>query len=97
MSDEGTIVKYLAGVMVALAVPTFISLVFFKRAPYGRYFSEGKSYGYLMNGKTAWILQEAPCVVIPAVNLLFFTNPAFYKSTPNMILLSLFCLHYIHR
>ena len=82
--------------MIILAVPTFIALVFFKRAPYGRYAHEGKGYGFLMDGKTAWVLQECPCVLLAAVNL-YFAREECLLSIPNAVLFALFSIHYIHR
>ncbi len=95
--SEGTIMNVMAGTMISLAIPTFIALVWFKRAPYGRYFTEGKGYGWMMNGKVAWVLQEAPCLVAVGASLAYFGKTECIKSTPNMIMLSLFTLHYFHR
>lgn len=97
--SEATVVKWMAGVMIGMAVPTFFALVFKKRAPYGRYASEAEKggYGFMMNGKLAWIVQEAPCVVIPVATLLFYTDAGVISARPNQVLLGMYLLHYIHR
>ena len=65
------------------------------KAPYGRYSKEASfMYGFKMNGKVAWVLQECPCVVL----VLW----AFFAKTREMpvesaILLALFMLHYTNR
>jgi hypothetical protein len=94
--EEAVLLPWLATLMIVLAVPTFIALVFFKRAPYGRYVTEGKGYGFEMNGKLAWVLQESPCPIFAVINFLL-AREACLNSTPNMILLGLYALHYFHR
>ena len=42
---------------VPQAAATFVALVTKQRAPYGRYFEEGRAYGFLVPGKAAWIAQ----------------------------------------
>ncbi len=93
---EPVLINGIASAMILSALPTFFTLVFFKRAPYGRYANEGQSFGFMMNGKLAWVLQEIPCVVFAGINL-YIADPACLKSIPNMVLFGLFSLHYAHR
>ena len=92
-------VKWMSFGMIITAVPTFVALVFFKRAPYGRYYVEAKDggYGFLMNGKLAWVLQELPCVVFSLGSWFFFSDLEVMSSKANMALLGIYLLHYIHR
>ena len=67
-------------------------------APYGRYSgvkSLGLSWGPPINGKVAWVVQEAPSFFAPIVCLWLehWTVPA----RGNFLLLGLFLLHYLNR
>ncbi len=53
----GRLVELMSYGMLGTAVFTFLPLVLGIRAPYGRYFEEGKLYGFLVNGRLAWIVQ----------------------------------------
>lgn len=91
-----------AWTMLACGVAAFVGLQFMA-APYGRFAdSAGKMFGFFMNGKVAWLLQEAPAFLLPA----FFwfneardstSDSAVRRLSPNTVLLSMFLLHYVHR
>lgn len=63
-------------------------------APYGRY--SDKRYGCFIPGKFAWITQESPAFLVPAL-LLATTSSPCWQSTANKVLISCFVLHYIQR
>jgi len=62
-------------------------------APYGRYARTG--WGIQINGKAAWFIQEIPSFAVPVI--LLFTDAAGLKKTANLLLLSLFLIHYFQR
>lgn len=88
--------------MIACGVAAFVGLQFMA-APYGRFAdSAGKMFGFFMNGKLAWLLQEAPAFLLPA----FFwfkeandpsSDDTMRRLSPNTVLMGLFLLHYLHR
>lgn len=66
-------------------------------APYGRYSSLASPlYGFMLNGKLAWCLQELPSFVIP-VFFLITRKEKMVVASVQFVLLSLFTLHYLHR
>eukprot|EP00898_Chlorokybus_atmophyticus_P006994 jgi/Chlat1/7296/Chrsp58S00541 len=81
--------------MLALAPPTFLALTAGITAPYGRYVRDG--WGYVMNGKLAWVLQEFPSFIIPLGLLLHERMNGRTLSPANTLLLYLFLLHYANR
>lgn len=64
-------------------------------APYGRYFREG--WGWSINGKVAWFIQELPSLLIPLTFLILDQHAPKYYVMPNMFFFLLFFIHYIHR
>ena len=80
----------------------FLSLVLLSSgivAPYGRYSSVksfNMSWGVPINARLAWVVQEIPALAIPLALWASSDSPAV-KSTPNCILLALFCAHYFNR
>eukprot|EP00128_Syssomonas_multiformis_P014123 Colp12_sorted_trinity150504_noHs@29642 len=89
--SELQLLEYTAWGMIATAVIVAIALTF-RTAPYGRYQEEG--WGIKINGKLAWIVQEAPAFCIP-----LFLTLRFVGDLPlaNRLLLGIFMLHYFHR
>jgi len=61
-------------------------------APYGRYAST--SWGWLMDARYAWFIQESPSLVVPCVLWLCHNTTL---ALPNKLLLGVFVIHYIHR
>ncbi|HOW25751.1 MAG TPA: DUF1295 domain-containing protein [Bacteroidales bacterium] len=61
-------------------------------APYGRHTKKG--WGPLINNRIAWILMEAPVLMIFALLFLLGPNP---KSITTWIFFALFMIHYVHR
>eukprot|EP00126_Sphaerothecum_destruens_P002689 Sdes_comp16113_c0_seq1m5342 len=62
-------------------------------APYGRY-SKGGVWGFLINSKLAWFLQESPAFFVPVFCILTRGFP----STPSVMLcILLYMFHYFYR
>ena len=79
----------LTGLVVAAGV--FVAL-FFVSAPYGRHIRKG--WGPLIPNLFAWIIMEAPSVVVFAI---FFALGKVDKNLPILIFFALWEGHYIHR
>ena len=62
-------------------------------APYGRYTRDG--WGIFVNGKLAWFVQEIPSFAVPVI-FIFQDAPGLRKA-PNVLLFSLFVIHYFQR
>lgn len=73
-------------------------LLIFLKAEYGRYFSSNSTqkYGFGVNARVAWFVQELPAFVAPCV-LVCYARKDVFGFTPNIFLLSLLILHYTHR
>ncbi|KAK3098214.1 hypothetical protein FSP39_017269 [Pinctada imbricata] len=88
---------YTSYVMIVWGVSNFISLLH-TTAPYGRYVREG--WGFTVNAKLAWFVQELPSLVIPLCvfykNYHGFANDIHIR-VPGMIVVALFITHYFHR
>ncbi|ESO87652.1 hypothetical protein LOTGIDRAFT_194080 [Lottia gigantea] len=79
---------YLVNSVFVVFMLTFVS------APYGRYSRGG--WGFTINAKVAWFIQEVPSILIP-IGIMLYTDCPKLQYTPNRILISLFSLHYIQR
>lgn len=101
---EAELLKWSAYLMIAMGASSFIGLQMVA-APYGKYWNTAtaKFFGFMMNGKLAWILQELPSFALPAW---FWWTAASDPSarydhlrtiSPNTIMLSLMLLHYFNR
>lgn len=90
--------RFVNGVSCALCLAMFGGFLHLCRgtaAPYGRY-SGTRSYGFLVNGKVAWIVQEFPSLAVPLY--LYGVGPTDTTSqTANQILLGMFLFHYFNR
>ena len=65
-------------------------------APYGRYTRAG--YGFDVNVRVAWVLQECPSFVVPVFAAGYLGGDKITGTVnPNVILLSMFLLHYFQR
>lgn len=76
---------------LVLAVLTFI-LLFFIRAPYGRYTRRG--WGPVLGKKLGWVIMELPSAL--GMPLLFFLGDR-PQNLPALVFLALWELHYLHR
>ncbi len=68
----------------------------FITAGYGRY-STPRNWGIRIKAKTAWLIMESPNLVIPIVTFLYTKSNNQTTGVINLILLSLYIIHYIHR
>lgn len=88
--------------MLASGAAAFIALMFVT-APYGRYAEKASPlYGFKINGKLAWIVQEAPSFFLPV--FMWWTaskDPSraalLSNVNANTILLIMFLFHYFNR
>ena len=95
--DEAQFHFALAAFVLACGSFSFVTLLFFVNAPYGRYSS--KTWGPLVPARLAWVWMESPCIWASAVcaYLAHAVGSPALASTPNRILLALFCAHYVNR
>ena len=95
--DELNLINITSMVMMFTALIVVVCLIFLK-AEYGRYFSANSTqkYGFGVNARVAWFVQELPAFVVPCV-LVCYARKDIFGLTPNIFLLSLLLLHYTHR
>ena len=80
--------------LVVFGMIVLLSL-YFVAAPYGRYTRQG--WGFLIDGRVAWMLQESPSI-IASCSFLFYETPLTWKTHPcNYVMLALYIFHYIYR
>jgi len=102
VKSEQQLLAVLAWAMIVSGVCSFVALQIV-RAPYGKYWEEaGKAYGCMLNGRLAWLLQEAPAFALPVYFWISEgSDPAsdgrMTSLTPNTVLMAMFLLHYLHR
>jgi 3-oxo-5-alpha-steroid 4-dehydrogenase 1 len=84
--------------MIFLGVCSFVTLVFVRAAPYGRYDGEW-FWGPKINGRAAWIIQELPSFAVPLYFWIsqYSSNQHLRIISTNTILLSIFLTHYLNR
>lgn len=76
-----------------VSAPVVFGVLLTMPAPYGRYVGS-VSWGWLMDARCAWFLQELPSLAVPCVLWLCHTTTL---ALPNKLLLGVFVVHYIHR
>ncbi|XP_028410157.1 3-oxo-5-alpha-steroid 4-dehydrogenase 1-like [Dendronephthya gigantea] len=93
--DEERLVNYCAWLVIATGVVSIIS-GYFLATPYGRYSREG--WGFGIDARLAWFLQESPSFIIPC-SLLWFNDGRMVLMSlqPNTAVLSMFLIHYFRR
>jgi 3-oxo-5-alpha-steroid 4-dehydrogenase 1 len=74
----------------SFAILVFI-LLFFISAPYGKFSRKG--WGPAVKSKWAWLIMEFPSPAL--ILLLFLLSP--FKGAPQIIFVTLWLLHYLHR
>lgn len=92
-AEELYILEFCAYFMLFMTLVTFVTLLF-ENVPYGRYASS--RYGFPVNVKLAWFVQELPAILVP-VCLVFFTSASRTSYLPNQLLLCMYFCHYIQR
>ncbi|XP_030644775.1 3-oxo-5-alpha-steroid 4-dehydrogenase 1 [Chanos chanos] len=91
--EELYVLDCLAYFMMFMALATFFTLLF-ENVPYGRYASS--KYGFPVNVKLAWFIQELPAFCIP-LGLVFWTSSAKSSQLANQLLLAMYFCHYVQR
>ena len=86
-----TTYQYILYAWIAIGIITFLMLLRIT-APYGRHTTS--SWGPLINNKLAWIIMEAPVLLV----LLYFVLTSLDKQTAvTWAMIGLFCFHYFNR
>ena len=80
----------MGAIMIIVGAACFIMLNFIP-APYGRY--SNPVFGYLINAKLAWFIQEIPAFLVPLLLVLLED----FKSKINALILLCFTIHYAQR
>nr|XP_020475822.1 3-oxo-5-alpha-steroid 4-dehydrogenase 1 [Monopterus albus] len=91
--EELYILDCMAYCMIFMAVGVFVILLF-EKLRYGRY-SDSK-YGFPVNAKFAWFVQEMPSFFVPLC-LLVWASPAKTSLLPNQLLIAMYIFHYAQR
>lgn len=93
-SEDGElyILDCLSYFMMLMAFVTFVALLFVN-VPYGRYAST--RYGFPVNVKFAWFVQELPSFLVPLG--LMLSSCARITHLPNQLLLVMYLCHYFQR
>ncbi|OQV18985.1 3-oxo-5-alpha-steroid 4-dehydrogenase 1 [Hypsibius exemplaris] len=91
-SQEKQLLDLMGFAMIATAIVVYLALSFFP-APYGRYSTAAA--GPQIDSKLAWIVQEAPSLIIPI--LVYFLMDNGRPTFEGKILIGLFVLHYLQR
>ncbi|KAM6959323.1 3-oxo-5-alpha-steroid 4-dehydrogenase 1 [Aplochiton taeniatus] len=91
--EELYCLQCMAYFMIFMAACTFLTLLF-ENVPYGRYASS--KYGFPVNVKFAWFVQELPAFVVPLC-LVVWTSAARTDQLPNQLLLAMYFCHYVQR
>uniref|UniRef100_A0A8C9T0N1 Steroid 5-alpha reductase C-terminal domain-containing protein n=1 Tax=Scleropages formosus TaxID=113540 RepID=A0A8C9T0N1_SCLFO len=89
-AEELQLLNRLSYVMIFMGIVTFVSLLF-ENVPYGRY--SNTKYGFPINAKLAWFLQELPAFVVPLLIVVGMSG-AKLSQLPNRLLLLMFFCHY---
>ncbi|XP_049606500.1 3-oxo-5-alpha-steroid 4-dehydrogenase 1 [Syngnathus scovelli] len=91
--EELYVLDCMAYFLILMAAFTFVCLLFVD-ASYGRYASS--KYGFLVNAKLAWFVQELPSFLVP-VCLLVWASSAKSSLLANQLLIAMFLCHYTQR
>ena len=91
VENERRLLFWMSCGMIVCGLLAFVVLLMIP-APYGRYSSA--SWGWLMDSRAAWFMQELPSLLVPVI--LWPCSDAGTKQ-PNTLLLGAFIVHYIHR
>jgi len=86
---------YITNTMLLAAALVFPTLMWISKAPYGRYYRPG--WGGVVPVRLAWLVQECPSFVVPAAILAWSLSHGTRPSTPQLIAVSTFLLHYFWR
>ncbi|XP_006635937.2 3-oxo-5-alpha-steroid 4-dehydrogenase 1 [Lepisosteus oculatus] len=92
-AEEYCLLECMSYLMIFMAAVTFLVLLF-ENVPYGRYATS--KYGFPVNARFAWFVQELPALVVPVL-LLLTASSARASYLPNQLLLAMYLLHYFQR
>lgn len=93
--DEFSVLEFTWKAVIVCAFATAV-VQSIMSAPYGRYTRGG--YGFSMNARLAWLLQECPSFLVPVFVAGYLGGDQITGTlNPNVVLLSMFLLHYFHR
>ncbi|XP_032903987.1 3-oxo-5-alpha-steroid 4-dehydrogenase 1 [Amblyraja radiata] len=94
VNNEGELhIETMSWLIILMGGCAFLAMQFIDM-PYGRYTSS--KFGFLVNVKAAWFIQEIPSLAIP-LYLLFINAGNKPVQLPNQLLLGMFICHYTHR
>ena len=93
---EPQIIQLLCFLMFLVGVLVFVILLFIP-AVYGRYTGPKSLFGFGVEAKIAWFLQESPSVLVPVTLYMLEYNRGKETSSAQVILAGLFVLHYWQR
>ncbi|XP_052439615.1 3-oxo-5-alpha-steroid 4-dehydrogenase 1 isoform X2 [Carassius gibelio] len=91
--QEVYVLVCLSYLMMVMGFITFVTLLY-EHVPYGRYASS--RYGFPVNVKLAWFVQELPAFLVP-LSLVLWRHCAKITHLPNQLLLLMFIFHYLQR
>ena len=93
--NEFDVLEFTWKAVIVLQIVTGISQLIIS-APYGRYSRGG--YGFGVNARVAWVLQECPSFLVPVFVAGYLGGDKITGTiNPNVVLLSMFLLHYFQR
>ncbi|XP_036372195.1 3-oxo-5-alpha-steroid 4-dehydrogenase 1 [Megalops cyprinoides] len=92
-AEELYLLDCMSYIMLFMAGATFLTLLF-ENVPYGRYASS--KYGFPVNVKFAWFVQELPAFVVP-LYLVLGTSAAQLSQLPNRLIIAMYFCHYVQR
>lgn len=93
---EAQIILLLTYAVFAVGTLVFFILMFVP-AVYGRYAGPKSWFGFGVNARTAWFIQEFPSFIFPVVFCLLEYNRKDTISICHVVLIGLFTLHYWER
>ncbi|XP_006012613.1 3-oxo-5-alpha-steroid 4-dehydrogenase 1 isoform X2 [Latimeria chalumnae] len=93
VSETEELLKYMSYLLILMGILVFLILQFVN-VPYGRFASS--SFGFPVNAKLAWFIQEVPSLVVPVYQVFYTVNNRL-SHLPNQILVTMFICHYMHR
>lgn len=93
LNDEASFHSALCWSILGSGALTFVALLFIT-APYGKHSTSG--WGPAIGAKASWFFMEGQSIWVSLICLSYARNEAS-ASLPNMILLSMFIIHYVNR
>ncbi|XP_043921340.1 3-oxo-5-alpha-steroid 4-dehydrogenase 1 isoform X2 [Protopterus annectens] len=88
------LLEYMSWCMIFSGILAFVVLQFVN-IPYGRQASS--AFGFPVNVKLAWFVQEIPSLAVPAVFIILGTPATRFSQPSNQILIAMFLTHYVQR